>query len=92
MCFRHLFSEYLRLLSLIMGLPHTCDTLKLFNELFVCNSAWQETVKNFAISMWLQDVVSPTIVAIHWRYGSTLFRNFNLPQNQQPDGPVLTLD
>jgi hypothetical protein len=69
MCFRHLFSEFLKLISLILGMPQTCDTLKLLNELLICNQTWQETVKNFSISLWLQDVVAPTLVGVHWKYG-----------------------
>jgi len=36
------------------------------NEVLLSAPNWQETVKNFAISMWLQDIVSPVIVGVHW--------------------------
>jgi hypothetical protein len=71
MCYRHLFGEFLKLISLVLKMPQTCDSLKLLNEVLVCNETWQETVKNFSISMWLQDVVSPVIIAFHWKYGSS---------------------
>jgi len=48
-----------------MKLPQSPDTLKLLNETFVGNSGWQETVKNYSISLWLQDIVSPIIVSLY---------------------------
>lgn len=80
--FRHLFSEYLHLLENILSLPQTPDTLKLLNETFVGNDTWLETVKNYSISMWLQDVVSPVVVAL---YNS-------LNSEPTPDLPSLSLD
>jgi len=38
--------------------------------------------------MWLQDIVSPTLIAIHWRHGSSKLQNFMQNQKQS----LLTLD
>jgi hypothetical protein len=42
--------------------------MKLLNETFLSNSQWQETVKNFSISMCLQDVVSPVLIGFHFEH------------------------
>jgi hypothetical protein len=81
MNFRHLFSEFLKLLSHLLALPQTPDTLKLLNETFVGNDTWLETVKNFSISMWLQDIVSTVIVGL-----------YNQLSGGQPDSVSLSLD
>jgi len=39
--------------------------LKLFDQTFVGNQTWLETVKNFSISLWLQDIVSVVIVGFY---------------------------
>jgi len=65
MCYRHLFSEFLKLLSLIIKMPQSVDTLRLFNELFVGDANWQEVVKNYSISLWLQDVIGVVVVGFY---------------------------
>ena len=65
MNFRNLFSNFLTLLGHLLSLPQTPDTMKLLNETFVANDAWLETVKNFSISLWLQDIVSTVVVGLY---------------------------
>lgn len=91
MCYRHLFSEFLRLLNLILKMPQTPDTLKLLNETFVGNATWQETVKNFSISLWLQDVVSAVVVAVYNKFNN-LSGDAAHFANSGKAPPPLTLD
>ena len=65
--YRKLFSEYLRLISILLQMtPETTtishynhETLKLLNEIFVAgDDQWQESVKTYVISLFLADIAS----------------------------------
>ena len=55
-----LFSEFLLLVSFLLKMPQSIDTLKLFNETLIYDELWQESVKTFTISLFLSDVLNPT--------------------------------
>ena len=40
MCYRHLFSEYLKLISMMLKMPQSCDSLKLLNEVLLSAPDW----------------------------------------------------
>jgi len=53
---RALFSEFLKLASIMLDMAKTPDTLKLLNEVLVFDELWQESVKTFTISLFLSDL------------------------------------
>lgn len=67
-------------------MPQSVDTLKLFNELFVGNANWQEVVKNYSISLWLQDVIGVVIVGFYHKCSQLA------NQSYETDRCPLTLD
>jgi hypothetical protein len=56
---RDLFSEFLQLCGILLKIPQSVDTLKLFNETFVYDELWQEGIKTFVIALFLSDLVGP---------------------------------
>lgn len=56
---KDLFSEFLLLCGIILKIPQSADTLKLFNETFVYDEMWQEGIKTFVIALFLSDLVGP---------------------------------
>ena len=56
---RDLFSEFLQLCGILLKIPQTADTLKLFNETLIYDEMWQEGIKTFVIALFLSDLVGP---------------------------------
>jgi hypothetical protein len=59
--FRRLFSTFLRVLSLLFSLSKTKETFKVLNEVFICDTMWQDTVKKFVQSLFQSDLISPEL-------------------------------
>lgn len=57
---RELFSEFLLLLSYLLRMPQSPETLKLLNETLIFDELWQESIKTFTISLFLCDVLTPS--------------------------------
>ena len=72
--YRELFSEFLCLASTILSLAPTgqpsdkgsTEAVKLLNEVFISgDDSWQESVKTFAISMFLSDMACSLDLSQH---------------------------
>ena len=60
---RDLFSEFLQLCGILLKIPQSADTLKLFNETLIYDEMWQEAIKTFVIALFLSDLVGPVMIA-----------------------------
>jgi len=56
---RKCFAEFMKVVSLILKMKQTKESQKLVNEVFISDDAWQESVKNFTISVFLAEVATP---------------------------------
>eukprot|EP00347_Sterkiella_histriomuscorum_P005241 403357349 len=55
---RTVFSEFLKLVSNLLLMSQTPESLKLLNEVLIFDEQWSECVKTFSISLFLSDIVS----------------------------------
>lgn len=55
-----------------MSLAQTSDSLKLINESFVGNAAWQTAIESYIRSLSKQDIISTTLISFHKAYSKVL--------------------